>query len=94
MEENRTSKLRAKPNLPKVERSMSEYITNQIIMCKTSLERGRGPTIINVMSRRRMTKPKLQTHKAQPITTNMKSMWKRIKYKTDTITTNMMFINE
>ena len=36
------SKLRAKPNLPKVERSMSEYITNQIIMCKTSLERGRG----------------------------------------------------
>ena len=71
---------------------MSEYITNQIIMCKTRLERGRGPTIINVMSRRRMTK--LQTHKTQPITTNMKSMWKRIEYKTDTITTNMMFINE
>ena len=86
--------MRAKTNLPKVERSMSEYITNQIIMCKTSLERGRRPTIINVMSRIRMTKPKLQTHKAQPITTNMKSMWKRIKYKTDTITTDMIFINE
>jgi hypothetical protein len=49
---------------------MSEYITKQIIMCKTSLERGWEPTIINVMSRRRMTKPKLQTHKTQLITTN------------------------
>ena len=44
-------------------------------------ERGRGPTIINVMSRRRMTKFKLKTHKALPITTNMRSMWKKTKYK-------------
>ena len=50
---------------------MSEYITNQIIMCKTSLERGRGPTIINVMSRRRMTEPKLKTRKALSITNMM-----------------------
>ena len=71
---------------------MSKYKAKQITKYKARLERGRVPTIINVMSRRRMTKPKLQTHKAQPITTNMKSMWKRIKYKTDTITTNMMFI--
>jgi hypothetical protein len=62
----------------------------QIRKYMARLERGWGTTIINLMSRMfRMTK--LKTHKALPIITNMK----RIEYKADTITTNMMcIINE